>query len=95
MFNLLRVAFAGAIFLPIVFADNMFAGCYSKNPGGTAAPATGPATRDSSDLCNVSPTLSRRQSILVQVGELTLITGRLLQYPHPFVLPSRYQAMSL
>lgn len=54
MFNLLRVAMVGAVVLPLVLADNMFAGCYATVPRVSVPPATGPTTRDSSDLCNVS-----------------------------------------
>lgn len=95
MFTILKAALVGAVFLPLVFADNMFAGCYINTPGNTVAPATGPATRDSSDLCNVSLILSKGQRFLVGEANLILPTGRLLQYPHPFVLPGRYQTMPL
>jgi hypothetical protein len=40
--------------LPLVLADNLFAGCYSMLPGSSVAPAA-PVLRSSSLDCSVSP----------------------------------------
>lgn len=40
--------------LPLVLADNLFAGCYNALPGSAVAPSTGSALRASSNDCSVS-----------------------------------------
>jgi hypothetical protein len=54
--------------LPLVLADNLFAGCYSMLPGNSVAPAA-PVLRSSSLDCSVSPLLT----LLPEIYERMLI----------------------
>ena len=76
MFNLVRAALVGAVFLPMAFGDNMFAGCYTTVPRVSVAPATGGTTRESSDLCNVS---NESTSLMSGSGKLSLLSASVLQ----------------
>ena len=51
--SLARMALVAAYIVPLVAADDLFAGCYTNTPGTRQVPPSGPATRNSASACSV------------------------------------------